>query len=49
MKVGDKISGGRLSHYYAIIEQINSDHIVICYNGETRSVRIALTELHRVI
>lgn len=48
-KVGDKIPGGRLSHYYAEVEEVNEDHIVIRYNGEVRSVRIALDELHMVM
>jgi hypothetical protein len=48
MQIGDKIPGGRLSHYYAVIEAIHSDHILIRYNGECRSVRINAADYHRV-
>jgi hypothetical protein len=40
VEVGDKISGGRLDKYYAIVEEITPEYIGIRYNGECRTVKI---------
>jgi hypothetical protein len=48
-KVGDRISGGRLSHYYAEVEAVFFGYILIRYNGECRSVRINRCDLWRVM
>jgi hypothetical protein len=41
LKIGDKISGGRISHYWATVEKIESDGITICYNGTVKSIKFA--------
>lgn len=41
VKVGDKVPGKRLSHYYAIVEAIHWNYDVdLRYNGEVRTVRV---------
>lgn len=40
VKVGDKVSGNRLDKYYAIVEAIAHNHVVLCYNGEVRSIKV---------
>lgn len=48
LRVGDKISGGRLDKYYAVVEYIAEDYIAICYNGDVRTVYIDKEDWHRV-
>jgi ribosome maturation factor RimP len=40
VRVGDKVPGKRLEKFYAHIEAINPDNVVLCYNGEVRSIRV---------
>lgn len=40
VKVGDKVPGKRLSKYYAHVEAIHSDHVVLLYNGDVKSYRV---------
>jgi len=40
VKVGDKVSGGRVDKYYAIIEAIEDTCVVLCYNGDVKSFRV---------
>lgn len=41
VQVGDKVPGKRLSKYYAHVESIHSDHVVLLYNGDIRSVHVS--------
>ena len=41
VKVGDKVSGKRLSHYYAHIQAIHEDHVELLYNGEVKNRKVA--------
>jgi len=38
--IGDKVCGGRLDKYFAVVEEITPDHVGIRYNGECRIVRV---------
>ena len=49
VKVGDKISGGRLDKYYAIVEEITIDYISIRYNGECRTVKVNHEDFKRIV
>ena len=40
VKVGDKVPGKRLEKFYAIVEAISYNHVVLCYNGEVRSIKV---------
>lgn len=46
--IGQKISGGRLSHYYAIVEEITEDYIGIRYNGECRIVKVTREQFAKI-
>ena len=48
VKVGGKISGGRLDKYYAIVEKIYLNYILVHYNGECRSVELRRENLNRM-
>lgn len=48
IKIGDKISGGRLDKYYAIVEEITPDYIGIRYNGECRTVKVTHEDFKRI-
>lgn len=49
LKVGDKIPGGRVSHYYAEVCEVHETHIVIRYNGDVRTVKILNEDVWRVL
>lgn len=40
VQVGDKVPGKRVDKYYAIVESIAADHVVLRYNGEVRSIKV---------
>lgn len=40
VKVGDKVSGGRLEKYYAHIQAIHADSVELLYNGDVRNYRV---------
>ena len=40
IKIGSKISGGRVEKYYATVEKVESDGITVCYNGDVKSVKL---------
>jgi hypothetical protein len=49
IEVGDKISGGRIDKYYAIVEVITPEYIGIRYNGECRTVKISHEDFKRIV
>ena len=46
LKIGDKVRGGRLEKYYAIVEAITPEYVTVRYNGEVKTVKIASTDSH---
>lgn len=48
VKLGDKISGGRLDKYYAIVVEITEEYIGIVYNGECRIVKVSHETFKRI-
>ena len=40
LKIGSRISGGRVEKYYATVEKIEADGVTVCYNGEVRSIKL---------
>jgi hypothetical protein len=40
-KIGDKISGGRLDKYYAIVTEITPEYVGITYQGECKTVKVS--------
>ena len=46
--IGQKISGGRLEKYYAIVAEITDDYIGIVYNGECRTVKVTKEMFERI-
>jgi len=41
VNVGDKVSGGRLDKYYAIIEAIEYNCVALRYCGDVKSFRVS--------
>lgn len=49
VQVGDKVPGGRLEKYYAVVERVDEDSVTIRYNGEMRSVRVQPRDYGRIL
>ena len=42
VKVGDKVSGGRLEKYYAYVQAIHADSVELLYNGDVKNHKVKL-------
>lgn len=49
LAIGDKVPGGRLEKYYAVVERIEEGCVIICYNGEVKSVRVGPRDYERIL
>jgi hypothetical protein len=48
VRVGDKIPGGRADKFYATVEKIGADSLVVFYNGEVKSYTFGFEEAERL-
>mgnify|MGYP001575311112 CR=1 FL=1 len=48
IKIGDKIKGGRLEKYYAIVEGFKGDNIIIRYNGDIKTFEVTRETFNRI-